>query len=337
MIDCRFVVSAAGPWVDELRQIDRSLQGKRLFLSKGVHIVVPHRRFPVRQAVYFDTFDGRMIFAVPRQRITYIGTTDTPYQGDLQHVSVDREDVDYLLKAVNSMFPEVQLKTGDVESSWAGLRPLIREEGKSASEMSRRDEIFESPSGLLSIAGGKLTGYRKMAGRIVDLVGKKLRLETGRELGKSRTHEIALAGGPFANAADVNAYRDQVAGLIRPFGLSAYHADYLVGNYGRQAQLILDRFSSFNNAAEVALARSEAWFAIHHELAGTLLDFFNRRTGRLYFDLPTIPSTLPAVAADFARYLGWDDERLKGEKASVERAVREAGRWELESTKGYVE
>ncbi|MDX1667761.1 MAG: glycerol-3-phosphate dehydrogenase/oxidase, partial [Saprospiraceae bacterium] len=160
------IISAAGPWVDHLRRKDHSLKGKRLFLSKGVHIVVPHERFPVRQSVYFDNTDGRMIFAIPRQRATYIGTTDTPYDGDPDHIPITSADVDYLVKAVNYMFPDVHLREADVESSWAGLRPLIHEEGKSASEMSRKDEIFESKSGLISIAGGKLTGYRKMAERV---------------------------------------------------------------------------------------------------------------------------------------------------------------------------
>ncbi|MCB0597184.1 MAG: glycerol-3-phosphate dehydrogenase/oxidase, partial [Phaeodactylibacter sp.] len=104
-----YVVSAAGPWVDTLRKKDNSLKGKRLFLSKGVHIVVPHERFPARQSLYFDVPDGRMIFAIPRQRVTYIGTTDTPYEGDPDRIPINQEDIDYLLNATNQMFPGVGL------------------------------------------------------------------------------------------------------------------------------------------------------------------------------------------------------------------------------------
>ena len=102
-----------------------------------------------------------MIFSIPRGRTTFIGTTDTNFDGSPDEVYASKEDATYLINAVNSTFPKVKLQLSDVESSWAGLRPLIHEDGKSASQLSRKDEIFESPTGLISIAGGKLTGYRK--------------------------------------------------------------------------------------------------------------------------------------------------------------------------------
>ncbi|MBW7462073.1 FAD-dependent oxidoreductase, partial [Paenibacillus sepulcri] len=123
---------------------------------------------PLHQAVYFDTPDKRMVFAIPRAGKTYVGTTDTTYTGNYEKPRMTKEDRDYLLRAVNALFPSVRLTAMDVESSWAGLRPLIHQEGKDPSEISRKDEIFRSPSGLLSIAGGKLTGYRKMAEAVVN-------------------------------------------------------------------------------------------------------------------------------------------------------------------------
>jgi glycerol-3-phosphate dehydrogenase len=125
VVQSKAVVSAAGPWVDELREINKSRTGKGLHLTKGVHIVVAHSRFPVRQAIYFDVDDGRMIFAIPRGRVTYIGTTDTNYDGDKDRVFTSREDAQYLIAAVNATFPSVKLSLDDIESSWAGLRPLI--------------------------------------------------------------------------------------------------------------------------------------------------------------------------------------------------------------------
>ena len=154
------VVNAAGPWVDELRELNHSKKNKRLHLTKGVHVVVPNNRFPIKQAIYFDVDDGRMIFAIPRERTTYIGTTDTTYQGSKEEVLTTQEDAAYIINATNRTFPNLELTINDIESSWAGLRPLIHEDGKSASELSRKDEIFVSETGLISIAGGKLTGYR---------------------------------------------------------------------------------------------------------------------------------------------------------------------------------
>ncbi|GMA57268.1 hypothetical protein GCM10025858_17710 [Alicyclobacillus sacchari] len=153
------VVNATGPWVDELRDMDGSKQGKTLHHTKGVHIVVDGGRFPLRNSVYFDVPDGRMIFAIPREGKTYIGTTDTNYHGDLKNPRVTQEDRDYLTACVNAMFPSVRLTDADIESSWAGVRPLIHEEGKDPSEISRKDEVFVSGSGLITIAASsRVTG-----------------------------------------------------------------------------------------------------------------------------------------------------------------------------------
>ena len=157
-VSSKYVINAAGPWVDELRSVNQSKKGKRLHLTKGVHLVFPKEKLPVKQSVYFDIPDGRMMFAIPRGKVTYIGTTDTNFNLDKDHVTTDIADAIYLVSAVNNMFPDIELELDDIISSWAGLRPLIHEEGKSASELSRKDEIFTSDTGLVSIAGGKLTG-----------------------------------------------------------------------------------------------------------------------------------------------------------------------------------
>lgn len=333
-VKAAYVVSAAGPWVDTLRKKDNSLKGKRLFLSKGAHIVVPHERFPARHSLYFDVPDGRMMFAIPRQRVTYIGTTDTPYDGDPDRIPINQEDVDYLLGAINHMFPGVNLTTADVESSWAGVRPLIYEEGKSASEMSRKDEIFESGSGLISIAGGKLTGYRRMAERITKLLNQKFQEEHGRSFRASQTVNIPLSGGPFRDSGEVDAYRKTLEKRLNGLGLNSYYADYMVSNYGKQTEEILDKFRSFNDAPEVALARAEAWYCIHHELALHPMDFFNRRSGRLYFNLPSIEGIIEPVASDFQAYLRWDGNRAKEERANIRKEIAWVSEFEYSSNAG---
>ena len=119
-IRSKVVVNAGGPWVDELRHLNKSKEGKYLHLTKGVHIVVPHKKLPVKQAIYFNVDDGRMIFAIPRGRTTYIGTTDTFYDGNKDQVFTTREDAEYLIGAVNANFPSASLMVSDIESSWAG-------------------------------------------------------------------------------------------------------------------------------------------------------------------------------------------------------------------------
>jgi glycerol-3-phosphate dehydrogenase len=327
-IDTKFVISAAGTWVDELRKRDNSLDGKYLFPSKGVHIVVAHERFPVKQAVYFDIPDGRMIFAIPRHRTTYIGTTDTHYKGNLDHVLTNREDVEYLLKSVNNMFPDVQLTINDVESSWAGLRPLIFEPGKSASQMSRKDEIFESESGLISIAGGKLTGYRKMAERVVNKVALKYQQETGQKLKPSFTHQIKLAGGQLVNSEAVEKYYQMVLSQVQELGLAAYQAAYLVSNYGKQADSILSKMLILEGNVQERLACAELWFTLEQEWVQKPLDFFNRRSGRLYFDLPSISKVQEVVLQYFKNYFQWTDAQLVLERTTLETAMYEVSHFE---------
>lgn len=320
-IKANYLISAAGPWVDDLRKKDQSLSGKHLFLSKGVHIVVPFEKLPLKQSIYFDNNDGRMLFAIPRHRSTYIGTTDTPYQGDLDQIPIHLEDVNYLLEATNRMFPSIELKVEDVESSWAGLRPLIHEEGKSASEMSRKDEIFESKSGLISIAGGKLTGYRKMAERVVNVVADRMK-NNNKSLQKNSTTKIPLAGGKLTNVEEVKQYKATITPSIKNLGLPAYYVDYMVANYGKQTDKILEKVAPNSDNPEQAVLLSELSYTLENEMVSTTLDFFNRRTGRLYFNLPSILPNLDAIAAVLAKELKWDDQRLDQEKNAVKAAIR---------------
>ncbi|CAH1000430.1 Aerobic glycerol-3-phosphate dehydrogenase [Neolewinella maritima] len=320
-ISCEHVISSAGPWVDDLRKIDKSMNNKRLFLSKGVHIVVARERLPLAHACYFDVADGRMLFAIPRLRCTYIGTTDTPYTGDPNAIPVYQEDVEYLLDATNAIFPSVNLVVEDVESSWAGVRPLIFEEGKSAGEMSRKDEIFESESGLLSIAGGKLTGYRKMAERVVDRLGKQLS-EDGDSLGKTTTRKIGLTGGPFADFDEVLRYEKEIATQLKAASLTPDRAGYLVANYGKQSPTIIAMAKLRDEGSDVSrLACAEAAWCIEHELALYPLDWVERRSGRLYFDMPSIAPVLDEVIDVFAAAYGYSDAERQREHRRVIEAI----------------
>lgn len=321
-IHARVVVNAAGPWVDELRELNQSRQGKRLHLTKGVHLVVPREKLPVQQAIYFDVDDGRMIFAIPRGRTTYIGTTDTNYAESKDLVFATADDAQYLIRAVNATFPSVALTQNDIESAWAGLRPLIHEDGKSASELSRKDEIFESSTGLISIAGGKLTGYRKMAERVVNLVIKKH--FSDRRLKGCFTQEIKLAGDGFAGVDDVKLYVHAIIYQLKPSGLSENTARYLVENYGRQAATILEQFSvrTTPEDADLRLLMAEAVYAAQHEMVVTLQDFFVRRTGLLYFDIQRLRKNKEAVANILMETLGWTEARKQQELKDLDSLLR---------------
>lgn len=281
----KFVVSATGPWVDLLRKKDQSLNGKFLRLTKGVHLVFDRKRIPINQSIYFDAFDGRMLFAIPRGRVTYIGTSDTDYNDDLDKVLCTKKDIEYILKAANNMLDLPILKEEDVISTWAGLRPLIQEEGKSPSELSRKDEIFESESGFISIAGGKLTGYRKMAERIVDLVLSK---DKNLPQVSSKTLDVKLTSKAFKDYNQVKEQISKIENILQSKGEDPYYAFYLISNYGNASETILENAfksqASKSSDFEKCLIDSELDYCLENESIFKPDDFFNRRTGMLYFD-----------------------------------------------------
>ena len=325
------VISAAGPWVDELRSLNNSKKGKRLHLTKGVHLVFPYKKLPVKHSVYFDVPDGRMIFAIPRGKVTYVGTTDTNYNADKDDVNTDLADAIYLISAVNNMFPSIELELSDIQSSWAGLRPLIHEEGKSASELSRKDEIFTSDSGLISIAGGKLTGYRKMAERVVNRIGQRMEEASGKKLQECTTDTIPLCGSDFKKYKQVEKYIDEVAKRIAADGFTRLDAWFLVTTYGKQTDDILRRYDSFKDADKRwRLLKAELHFSVDYEMIQSPMDFFIRRTGRLYFDLESVREFKGRVIKELGAVLKADKARIENWEKTLENEIERHSSFELE-------
>ncbi|MEP2277758.1 MAG: glycerol-3-phosphate dehydrogenase/oxidase [Reichenbachiella sp.] len=319
-----YVVNAAGPWVDQVRKLNKKVKETKLHLTKGIHIVVPFEMLPVRQSVYFDVSDGRMIFAIPKNDITYIGTTDTNYEGNPRDARTEKKDVSYLIKAVNEAFPSIHIKIEDVLSSWAGIRPLIQEEGKSASEISRKDEIFISDRGLISIAGGKLTGYRKMAKRTVDLVLEMKSSRSGiTKKTKSKSKKIKFNGNSFKNTKAISSYKAKLQKDYTQFNKEQIAS--LVDTYGDQTQTILnfaERLPSKNE--EVKLLKAEVRFCIEREMVMHLTDFFIHRTGRLYFNIKSVKDHLKMVATEMKHWLDWSTEQMNEEIAAMQEEINKA-------------
>lgn len=324
-IKANYVVNATGPWVDCLREeLDpQKNRSRRLQLTKGVHVVFPFDKLPVKQSVYFDVPDGRMIFAIPRGQITYVGTTDTKFEAAPETVDVELVDAVYLVKAVNNMFPSIELKMEDIISSWAGLRPLIYEEGKSAGELSRKDEIFESDSGLISIAGGKLTGYRKMAERVVDKVAKRAAKQFDMKLKEVQTEKLDLTEDPFKNHKAVKAYIKKILPTWQTYGFDKTAVKSLVHRYGRQTDMVLQLFNELpQEDPQIRLAKAELKFGIAHEMIVKPLDFFERRSGRLFFNPDTLQLLKEPILNEFSNYFDWDETTIKEEKKILDRAFK---------------
>ncbi len=329
-VKAKKVINATGPWVDSLREKDGSKKGKGLILSKGVHIVIDQSRFPLKQAVYFDTKDDkRMIFAIPRDGKAYVGTTDTFYDDNLISPEIVQEDIDYLIDAINFMFPDVKATKEDVESSWAGVRPLILEEGKDPSEISRKDEIWESESGLITIAGGKLTGYRKMAETIVDLLAKKF-TEEGLILRECQTIHLPISGGDVGGSKNFMKFVESTAKEGIPTGLSEEDAIHLASFYGSNVSTVFKLINHSKEEAEnygLPLALfGKLLYALEYEMAATPVDFYVRRTGKLLFDIASVEKTKNGVIRYMSSRFGWT-------KAIEEKLVEELERELYSATK----
>ncbi|GAA3732429.1 glycerol-3-phosphate dehydrogenase/oxidase [Salinicoccus jeotgali] len=326
----RRVINAGGPWVDEVRSMDTvSEKGKKqLYLSKGVHLVFSQEDFPLRQAVYFDAkSDGRMIFAIPRDGKTYVGTTDTHYEGDKQNPVADEDDRKYVLDAANYMFPGLDLDESNIESTWAGIRPLILEEGKDPSEISRKDEIWEAESDLITIAGGKLTGYRHMAEEIVDLVAKRLSKEYGLKFNKADTKNQPMSGGDVGGSEGFDDYVARIAERAPSYGLSITNGQRLANHYGSNTEHLFEIAGGLGEASDhynlPKDVHAQVIYSIQHEMANTPLDYFVRRTGDLYFEIAQVDKYKDGVIELMADILDYDEDRKKKYAEDLEQACRE--------------
>ncbi|GIN59364.1 glycerol-3-phosphate dehydrogenase/oxidase [Lederbergia ruris] len=319
------IVNATGPWVDELRDMDGSKTEKHLRLSKGVHIVFDESIFPLHQAVYFDTPDGRMVFAIPRNGKTYVGTTDTFYEGDPADMYATQEDRDYLLKAILYMFPDLKVTNSDIESSWAGVRPLIHEEGKAPSEISRKDEIWESNSGLITIAGGKLTGYRKMAETVVNLVVSKLNESGSQDFAACQTKHLPISGGNMGGSSHLETFIQEKSKKAESYGLTQEQGRKLAKLYGTNVDTVFEYLPEQKGELPVTM-HAQLLYAIHHEMTVQPVDFFIRRTGELLFDVEIVHKWKDAVIKEMASILNWSEEERDQAEEALDHELNHATR-----------
>ena len=286
-IQARAIVNAAGPWVDQVCDLEQP-QPPRLALSRGVHLVFNHADLPVRNTVVMRTPDARRIFAVPLGEYTYIGTTDDYHPEYEYWPPVTDQDVSYLLSATHKAMPEANLSPDRIVSVWSGIRPLVGDgSGRASKELSRKDEVWTSPSGLLSVGGGKLSAYRAMAERIVDTVIEN----HGFTAQPCTTADVPLPGGDAVMlASDLT-------------GVGDVQAERLARLYGAEAPGLL------GGTGGDELVKAEVQQAVQKEGALRLEDYWARRSSRAWFDEGAGVPILNQAATAMAKLLGWDDTR----------------------------
>lgn len=319
------VVNASGPWVDGLRRLDEPGAEPLLRLTKGAHVAVPRKRLGNTHAITLTSpIDGRVMFVLPwgDAEQSYIGTTDTDEAVSPDDVRATAEDVIYLLRSANAFFPQARLSPNDVVATWAGLRALLRPERNVApSQVSREHRITEGASGLLTIAGGKLTTHRVMAQELVDLVAARLRALDGRPRApRPATHRLPLPGGETADLEGLTK-----AAVER--GASEATARHLVGAYGSEAAAVLnlvDRDRALGG--RIVAGRPELWAEVEHaverEMAVRLSDVLVRRLHLFYKTRDQAVPATSAVADRLAQALGWDGARRAEELAAYLQLVK---------------
>ena len=330
-VRARVVVNATGPWVDAVAVLDAPAP-PRLRLTKGVHVLVPRARVGNRAAVVLHAVkDGRVMFVIPWKEQTLVGTTDTDHEGgpDVPAV-VEAADVSYLLETVNHYFPAARLSRADVTSAFAGLRPLIAPPAGAAvapSSVSREEEIFASPSGLISIAGGKLTTHRLVAAAVVERVIDALRRGgERRRFGRSRTGTVPLPGG--------TAPPDSVAAAVLSHdgnGLAPPVIGHLADRYGSRVGELLHRVAADRRLADPIVPtlpdpRAEVLEAVEHEGALTVEDVLRRRTQISLREETEGVRVAGEVAALMAGPLGWTPEAARAAAESYAAVVEESRR-----------
>jgi glycerol-3-phosphate dehydrogenase len=309
-------LNAAGPWVDEIRRMDDPAARPSVRLTKGVHLVFARTMLPVRESLVLGDENGRIVFVMPHDRYVLVGTTDTDFSGDPANVTTDRGDIEYLLGVMAESLPGIKLTVADVASSFAGLRALVTagERSEAPSKVPREEVILESRTGLITVAGGKLTTHREIAQKLVDRVMKEL----GKPTGVCPTLATPLPGarplGKEKAAGD--------AASIRSIGHDA--AEILAARYGTRAAIVA-RIAAERPELAAPLSRgcpalgAEVVHAVRNEMAHSLHDFLVRRTSLTWRYPVEADGAAPAVAKIMAAELGWDSSREEQELASFKR------------------
>ena len=333
------VINATGPWTDEVLAMSGPRMGKMLRPTKGIHIVVARERLPIEHAVVlFHPTDARVLFALPWGERTYVGTTDTDYEGAPGEEAATLEDVDYLIEAANYYFPNDQINRDDVISTWAGLRPLIAPEPEvgemSESQVSREHQIVIGEDGLITIAGGKLTTYRKMAKECVDLAVNLLKL-TGKlpeDIQSGQTFRFPLPGAvgwpedddhdkvaaELAEACECDLSNEVSRHLVDTYGMRALElAKLCVGDPSLTQPIVPGRVEIM----------AQVDFGVREELAASVSDVMIRRTQIFFRDLQQGLGSVEKVATRMAQLIGWSDEERRKSIDDYKAEVALSQRW----------
>lgn len=336
----RAIIMAAGAWTDEANDKLGIRTGRRLLRrTKGVHIVFPADKLPLRHAVtLLSPLDGRFMFVIPWRSCTVIGTTDTDFTGSADDVHADAADARYLCDSANYYFPQADFQPAEAISSWAGLRPLINDEStEDESAVSREHEIFVRDDGIIIIAGGKLTTYRRMAKQVVRKALSWLKKHDrsaleDRELSRPRTKSRPLPGAQGLEEEGQRALGLLARSLAGEHGMDPAVAEHLTLVYGSRAREVANLVHERSELGEPMVTGlpyiwAEAVFAIRKDLARTVEDVLARRVPLLLVSPDQGRGAAERVADMLAEITNLDKAQRAEQLAHYEQVVASAVRF----------
>jgi len=319
-IRCRVIIQCAGPWTDEVRQRSEKPDSNMIRTTKGIHLVFPHENLPVKHAVVMMSVnDRRVVFAIPRGRITIVGTTDTDYEGDPTHVRAQSEDVDYLMTTLRYFFPDTFPSSDHIQATYAGLRPLVRDDASSPYDVSREHTVLVNERGIVTIAGGKYTTYRLMADDGVEAAMGLLNIAR-KDKPECPTAQAKLPGAD-GDGFDPNRLHAQLIEMGCPDDVATHR----VAVYGVRAPLIGD--SCERIMPSLPFTWEELVFGVHHEGVLTPEDFLIRRTNIFYEAADQGLECVDSVADRLSTWYGWNEATRKVHVDRYRAVVEQSRQW----------
>ncbi len=311
------VINATGPFTDQIRKMDNPAATEILSASSGIHIVLDKRFAPPDTGLMIpETDDGRVLFVLPWENHALVGTTDEPVKIS-EHPKPLESEIDYLLRHLSRYF-NLQVKKSDIKAVWSGLRPLVSDPKAADTAGLARDHVLEeSPDGLLTIAGGKWTTYRKMALDTLDHALKQFQLTAPEP--NCQTEQLPLLGA-------VNYQENGDLELRKTYGFAADIASYLHRTYGDQAKKVAELAATGYGARLVEnhpILEAEVLYAVRYELAERVIDVLGRRTPLALLDTAAARQVIPRVLEIMSSELGWNQERIKEEASLTEKRLTE--------------
>lgn len=310
-IACEHVASTVGPWTDLVGEKIVDDWKKLLRPTKGIHLTLSKDRLSLPCAVVMAAQkSSRIVFAIPRHEMIIIGTTDTDFVGDPSTVRADPADIEYLLKITNEYFPEAKLTHHDIVSSYAGVRPLVKDDSGTESKTSREHVILSDNRGFTFVAGGKYTTYRLMSEQIVNRILQTWPVEKRMSFGRCTTVQPL---NPFVTAERISFSQSNSVSKTEIM---------LSARYGAESFEIIRKFGITKSYWQL-----EAYQAIRSTMCLTLVDFYTRRVPLMLSHKDHGLSLLNEISVVFQDELKWSDEELESQRSYLKSYIERELSW----------